>query len=104
MTGSARARTGRKTLSGATIWRASYSTGKPVAFMTPLPQEVYIDYGKYDLDNIFNVDETGLFYRLLSRRSYLASEENRKTVRGVTGMKARDCGIAYICSIVDGTA
>lgn len=35
---------------------------------------------------------------------YLAQGENRKTVRGVKGMKAEDLPTAYICSDVNGTA
>ena len=53
---------------------------------------------KYELDRIFNVDETGLFCRLLPRRSYLASGETRKAARGVKGVKAEDRITVSICT------
>ena len=40
--------------------------------------------------NIFNVDETGVYYRLLPKRTYLSRTEKRKTARGTKGMKAKD--------------
>ena len=58
---------------------------------------------KYDLNCIYNVDETGLFYRMLPRRTHLAPGENRKTVRGVKGMKAEERSTAYICVNASGT-
>jgi hypothetical protein len=47
---------------------------------------------------IYNVDETGLFFRLLPRRSYITTEENRKTLRGTKGMKAKDRITAFACT------
>ena len=44
----------------------------------------------YDMENIFNVDETGTFFRLLPKRTYLSTAENRKTARGTKAMKAKD--------------
>ena len=58
----------------------------------------------YDLNNIYNVDETGLLYRVLPRRTYLAPSENRKTARGVKGMKAKELFTTYICVNASGTA
>lgn len=42
----------------------------------------------YDLKNIFNVGETGLFLKLLPKRSYFPAYESLKTSRGTKGMKA----------------
>lgn len=39
---------------------------------------------EYKIENIFNMDETGLFFRLMPNRSYILPSESRKTVRGTT--------------------
>ena len=44
---------------------------------------------EYDVDRIYNVDEFGLFYKCLPRRTYLAKSESRKTARGTKAMKSR---------------
>eukprot|EP00968_Pinguiococcus_pyrenoidosus_P010942 scaffold876_cov243-Pinguiococcus_pyrenoidosus.AAC.1 len=58
---------------------------------------------EYSLDRIFNVDETGLFYKLLPKRSYLGETEDRKTARGTKEMKAKDRITALICTSADGS-
>lgn len=58
----------------------------------------------YDIKNIFNVGETGLFYKLLPKRAYLASSGNRKTARGTKDMKAKDRLSAYVCTNATGSA
>ena len=57
----------------------------------------------YDMENIFNVDETGTFFRLLPKRTYLSTAENRKTARGTKAMKAKDRVSAYMCTNATGT-
>jgi hypothetical protein len=57
----------------------------------------------YDPDHIYNVDETGLFYRLLPRRTYTSLLESKKSVRGTKGMKAKDRLSIYICTNATGT-
>ena len=59
---------------------------------------------EYELANIFNVDETGIFYKLPPNRTYLSQGENRKTARGTKGMKAKDRVSAYMCTNATGTA
>ena len=60
---------------------------------------------KYEIYCVFNVDETGLFYQVLPRRTYLApGEKNKKTVRGVKGMTAKERITAYVCVKASGTA
>ena len=51
---------------------------------------------EYELANIFNVDETGIFYKLLPNRTHLSQAENRKTARGTKGMKAKYRVSAYM--------
>ena len=45
---------------------------------------------QYHPDNVFNVDDTGLFYRLFLKRSYIDTHERRKTSRGTRGIKVKD--------------
>lgn len=58
---------------------------------------------EYDRECVFNVDETGLFHRMLPRRSYLAPGEDRKTTRGVKGMSAKERMTQYVCTNAAGT-
>ena len=51
----------------------------------------------YKLEIIFNMDETGLFLRAMPVRTYLATVENRKTVRGTKALKAKDRVTLIIC-------
>ncbi|CAN0182990.1 unnamed protein product [Ectocarpus sp. 4 AP-2014] len=51
---------------------------------------------KFGMENIFNVDETGIFYRLMPNRTYLSTEESRKSARGTKGI--------YMCTNANGTA
>lgn len=58
----------------------------------------------FDLEFIFNMDETGLFYRCFPRGTYVTRQEdaagvNRKTARGSKAMKAKDrCTVVACCN------
>lgn len=58
---------------------------------------------KYDLKNMYNVDETGLFYKLLPKRTYLSRAMSRKTVRGNKDMKSKGRMSLYVCVNADGS-
>ncbi len=58
---------------------------------------------EFDVDCIYNVDETGLFYKLLPKRSYVTQYENKKTLRGTRQMSAKDRITAYVCTNADGS-
>lgn len=58
----------------------------------------------YPARNIFNVDETGFQYKVMPRRTYLSSSDDRKTVRGSKGMTFKDRLSAIMCCNADGTA
>ena len=45
---------------------------------------------KYPARLIFNVDETGLQWKLMPRRTYLSTSEYRKTAWGSKGMFFKD--------------
>jgi len=55
-----------------------------------------------DVDPIYNVDETGLLYRVLPSRSYVPSE-NRRTARGSKAMKSKDRVTLTLCCNATGT-
>ena len=57
---------------------------------------------EYDADNIFNVDETGLFYHLLPRRSYVKIN-NKKDKRGKKGMNSKDRITVYVGTNASGS-
>ena len=44
-------------------------------------EEIRSTLAKYDLKNIYNMDESGLFYRMGPSRSYLLASENRSEIR-----------------------
>jgi hypothetical protein len=44
----------------------------------------------YDPENIYNMDETGLNFRALPNRAYLAPDENRRDIRGSKAFAAKD--------------
>ena len=52
----------------------------------------------YDMEYIFNVDETGIFFRPLPKRTNLSTAQNRTTDRGTKAMKAKDRESAYMCT------
>lgn len=73
---------------------------------------------KYEPENIFNVDEMSLFYKLLPKSSYLSflapdptsvtafatGTEGRQTARGTKDMGERDRVSAYVCTNSTGSA
>ena len=59
---------------------------------------------KYQPARIFNVDENGLFWKLLPKRSYLSTSKNRKTARGTKSVHFKDRVSAFMCANADGSA
>ncbi len=43
---------------------------------------------KFDVNNIYNQDESGLLYRMGPNRSYLMPRESRSEIRGTAFQKA----------------
>lgn len=56
----------------------------------------------FSLDRIYNMDETGLFFRSLPRKSYVYTED-RNTTRGTKSMKAKDRITLIIATNGDGS-
>jgi hypothetical protein len=58
----------------------------------------------YKPENVFNMDETGLYYRCLPDRSYiLTSGDERQIGRGTKAMKAKDRLTLVLCFNATGT-
>ena len=51
---------------------------------------------------IYNIDETGQFYRCLPHRSYVSARE-RRSARGSKSMRAKDRVTAVLCVNADGS-
>lgn len=45
------------------------------------------DLREYVVENMYNADETGLFFKLLPNRTYVRIEEDKKSLWSVKGMK-----------------
>ncbi len=58
----------------------------------------------YSLKDIYNIDETALFYEMLPWHTYILNVENKNYLRGTKKMKAKDRVTAYIGTNADGSA
>ena len=65
-------------------------------------EELKAYMGGFDDDHIYNMDETGLFYRLLPKTSYVA-KENSKGARGTKAMNQKDRLTVCVCTNLTGT-
>ncbi|KAI9549182.1 hypothetical protein GHT06_006813 [Daphnia sinensis] len=69
-----------------------------VAEMEPLIQTIRDKLLRYRACNVFNMDETGLFYRALPTRTYVSNEEGqRKSIRGTKALRAKDRIALVLC-------
>ncbi|EFX68993.1 hypothetical protein DAPPUDRAFT_114086 [Daphnia pulex] len=72
--------------------------------MEPLIQAIREKLQRFNALNIFNMDETGLFFRALPTRTYVCREEGqRKTVRGTKALRAKDRLTLVLCVNATGT-
>jgi hypothetical protein len=63
--------------------------------------DLYAIIAQYDLENVYNMDETNLFFRLLLRYSLLMLDEDISTTRGKK--KSKDWVSLIVCANVVGT-
>ena len=68
-----------------------------ISDIAPMMRELRMFLVVYDPANIFNMDESGLFYRAMPARTYLAANESRRTVRGTKALKAKDRVTVVFC-------
>ncbi len=87
-------------------WRSKKLHGEAesvdVEKATPEIDKICTLIAEYDLDHVYNMDETGLFFKCLPNRSYL-KKEDFKDARGSKLMKAKDRVTIYVCTNADGT-
>ena len=62
---------------------------------------LYATISRYDPENVYNMDETGLFFRLLSRYTLLMPFEDLSTTRGKK--KAKERVSLVVCANATGT-
>ena len=53
-------------------------------------EEIREECEHYLLENIYNVDETGIQWKIMPKRTYLSTYENRQTLRGTKDMNSQD--------------
>ncbi len=87
-------------------WRSKKLHGEAgsvdVEKATPEIDKICTLIAEYDLDHVYNMDETGLFFKCLPNRSYL-KKEDFKDARGSKLMKAKDRVTIYVCTNADST-
>jgi hypothetical protein len=64
-------------------------------------EELYSIIAQYDPENVYNMDETGLFFRLLPRYSILMPNEDNASTKGKK--KAKDRVSLIVCANASGT-
>lgn len=57
----------------------------------------------YDLENIYNMDETGLFFRCFPKRSYIGKDENENELRGSKKMVDKSRVTLVVCTNTTGS-
>ncbi len=65
--------------------------------------EIQAPVSNYALQNVFNVDESGLFYRMAPRHSYLVESEIRRDVCGTEFQKQKSRLSMVFCVNTDGS-
>jgi len=63
--------------------------------------DLYAIIAQYGLENVYNMDETGLFFRLLPKYSLLMPNEDISTTRGKK--KSKDRVSLIVCANAVGT-
>jgi hypothetical protein len=63
--------------------------------------DLYAIIAQYDLENVYNMDETGMFFRLLPRYILLMPDEDISTTRGKK--KSKDRVSLIVCANAVGT-
>ena len=66
-------------------------------------EEIRSTFGNYSMKMVYNMDETGLFYRMCPNRTYLFALEDRSTTRGTELQKHKSRVTAVLCVNTDGS-
>ena len=65
--------------------------------------EIRKDLESYDPENIYNRDETGLYFKLIPHSTYTAQNEERRQVQRTKAQKAKDRVTLITCTNATGT-
>ena len=65
--------------------------------------EIRKDLESYDPENVYNWDETGLYFKLIPHSTYAARNEERRQVRGTKAQKVKDRVTLITCTNATGT-
>ena len=65
--------------------------------------EIIKDLENYDPENIYNWNETVLYFKLIPHSTYTARNEERRQVRGAKAQKAKDRVTLITCTNATGT-
>ena len=88
---------------GASICLNGEAGDVDVNELEPLMQNFRKSLIDYRPENIFNMDESGLFFRALPARTYLVNSEKRRDVRGIKALTAKDRVTIIFCVNATGT-
>ena len=66
-------------------------------------QDIRDTSSEYHIRNIYNMDESGLFYRMGPRMTYLTRDEDRSTTRGMEVQKHKSRVSIVMCVNADGS-
>ena len=88
-TGFVRRWAARHNLVNTSLWGTGGSAATAVAAAQERMAQIRADLSAYEPDQIYNMDETGLFFRCLPNRAYVTAGRRRR-VRGTKAMKAKD--------------
>lgn len=66
-------------------------------------QEIQVNIVLYPMSNVYNVDESGLFYRQRPNKAYLAPNENRRNTRGTDLQNHKQRMTISLCCNADGS-
>jgi len=87
--GFVRRRATRHNLVNISLWGAGGSAATNEAATQQRMAEIRADLSAYEPDQIYNMDETGMFFRCLPNRAYVTAGRRRRA-RGTKAMKAKD--------------
>ena len=91
----------RKCLKGLALFGEAAEVNRNDPTLLAQLQELYDTIGEYEYDNVYNMDETGLFFRMLPKYTLLMPNEDLTSVRG--RKKSKDRVTIVVCSNASGS-
>ena len=91
----------RKELQGVYLHGEGGEVNKEDPALLEQLNKLYDEIKAYDADRIYNMDETGIFFRMISNYTYILPNEDVKTARG--RKKAKERVSLIVCSNATGS-